>query len=372
MRSGLTILVAIVMVSELVAPHMMMVSGARHCILPLGDSLTQGVGDYGAYRYVLKKKFTEDSKQDVGFIGSQLHTCTPKFPGKPFAKGKFGPLAHEGHCGFSSARLLKELPTSFASQEFRDSLDAADGCTAISVLLLIGHNDAFQVAKLCKILEGAKKGGESCAQNHLRELKANLRSIVELVTTNLQKPSVGSASKLPPLHFYLGENPSTGFPVIQSEIVTILKSTVESLTEAWVGHGAPSIQLVRFPGWTIGKDTFDTTHPNQHGCELMANSWYAAMKAQVEAATTALREMGPDDLIPSNAPSVEAQPSLEAGPQRTSSLASGAGKGGSRTAVYFPQHLPEVGVGVNWMPFLVMTVVVGLVMLLNRRRRVVA
>lgn len=263
---GLLVFISFLMTSARAEPHV----SRRFCVLALGDSLTQGVGSHGSYVDVLFPLVTArlGPHVDLIFDGSHSGPCIPKKPNEHYITSNTpNKKRHEGHCGWSSHALASKY----------NQLSEMHKCKRFDVvLLLLGHNDAFQVAKLCKLVEGKKWATaveETCAKRHLAiSLFPNLRMLLRMVRR-------GPATKL-----FVGINPPTGFPVVDR----LLRINLESIAnESTVTNSSQTIAtvpndnavfLVPFLGWTVGKHTFDSTHPNTEGCRLMAESWMAAME----------------------------------------------------------------------------------------------
>ncbi|CUG69418.1 membrane-associated protein, putative [Bodo saltans] len=313
------------------------------CILPLGDSLTQGVGAHGSYRSHLfdllqsrhanlnshhhrnsiignNNNRIERSKLGVTFIGSSNRTCTPKKPLERFPHDTFD-QPHEGHCSWNS-RQLSEYVLSFIEHQSKGralvdgdvsaetpapppsvfgvgGADEAErlflargkqhaaatyakkcrfGAVDVS-LLLIGHNDAFQAARKCKIKEAIPISGASDKKNAalanaaaLKDTKAAacVSQFLADFETNVVNLVDGLFEAYPLMRLVVGLNPTTNFPVVDVVLHHILLSVVGE-------HGRGRSNVATFDDWER-RHTFDSTHPNEMGSKYMALRWYEAMR----------------------------------------------------------------------------------------------
>lgn len=92
-------------------------------VLPLGDSLTWGIGYDGGYRVALFERARADSKR-ITFTGSQQN-------GPLLAQGQAFPRNHEGRSGWTIAQIASTIP--------RPALDPLPNI----VLLHAGTNDVY-------------------------------------------------------------------------------------------------------------------------------------------------------------------------------------------------------------------------------------
>ena len=79
--------------------------GEQLCVLPIGDSITQGVGDHDSWRPELWQLLLDArTDTDVQFTGSQLDSRNHlEHAGHRF------PQHHEGHSGWTSTQILDGL-----------------------------------------------------------------------------------------------------------------------------------------------------------------------------------------------------------------------------------------------------------------------
>ena len=248
------------------------------CVLPLGDSLTQGVGSHGSYRQPLHDMMTEylsnftdghGRRYFFSYTGSNERTCTPKKPNEQFPDDVFTEK-HEGHCGFNARSLNIALRSAISEYP----------CLPHVTTLMVGHNDAFQTARTCKLKEldaSPSSRDVNCAANMMREvLREEITSMVDLLL-RLRRTS----------HVLIGINPTTRFPVLDTIIRKALEHVVAVFRPKSDGSKpgpTPSLRvhLVNFTGWSSA-DTFDSTHPNKAGSHRLAAAWFEAIKKIVSA-----------------------------------------------------------------------------------------
>ena len=222
------------------------------CIAPVGDSLTQGVDPYGSYRPVLLALLKKELP-DFAFasVGTRKGVCKMGAPGVIVGEhGITSDVRHQAYCGANSAILLRSVQSSGFVWPL--------SCDVRVALLLVGHNDAFQVAKLCKAREWSSDAGVSrCAKPHLlADFADNLRRLLQhLVALRTSRILVGL-------------NPPTGFPAIDVVLHSVIQATVAE--EAFQGI----VSTVSFDNFVPRKHTFDTTHPNAAGVRLLASAWF--------------------------------------------------------------------------------------------------
>lgn len=274
------------------------------CLLPLGDSLTQGVGKHGSYRPVLETLIHQRAPHvSVLYGGTSNRTCTPKKPNVIF-QGDSYDLPHEGHCSWNSRQLYELLKQKLIDnkqgmleyarscrgtrevgeptlEELRVDSGGGNGAersfTIDVVLLLIGHNDAFQAARHCRAIEAppldpkqhhASDGSEHmllysstarCVTTFLQEYETNLQNILSLLI-----------SAFPLVKIIVGLNPTTRFPVVDAVLHQVILSVVGEYGQGQTG-------TVAFDGWNRDS-TFDSTHPNAAGNLIMAEAWWRGMR----------------------------------------------------------------------------------------------
>jgi hypothetical protein len=192
-------------------------------ILPLGDSITYGVGSEGGYRVELFRKALAAGRS-ITFLGSQRNG--------PEAVGDVSfPQQHEGHGGLRIDQLMSFIP----KPALRESPHI--------VLLMIGANDIVQDHDVAN------------APQRLGELVDRL--------TDAEPAALIVVAKLTP--FRTGD----------SQVATY-NEALDPVIEARAAEGK-HVQLVDmftgFPDSELGDDV----HPNASGYERIAETWYTAI-----------------------------------------------------------------------------------------------
>jgi lysophospholipase L1-like esterase len=254
------------------------------------------------------------------FVGSMNRTCTPKKPREQFAQDPFD-QPHEGHCSWNARQLSEHVLALIEHQSKGRALvegDPAAGtptprravflggdaagdadrlfesrtkqaaaahyakqCRGAAVdvaLLLIGHNDAFQAARKCKIKESA--AGSAVAATNVRDTSpgalkdtrgaACVSQFLVDFETNVVNLVDGLFEAYPGMRLVVGLNPTTNFPIVDVILHQILLSVVGE-------HGRGRSGVATFGDWSR-RHTFDSTHPNEFGARYMASRWYEAMR----------------------------------------------------------------------------------------------
>jgi lysophospholipase L1-like esterase len=199
-------------------------------ILPLGDSITAGLGapGGGGYRVPLFQRALA-ANQSITFVGSQSG-------GPAMVDGAAFPDSHEGHSGRTISFIAGRIP--------EPALD--DG--AHVVLLMIGTNDMYMQP--------------TGAPDRLADL---LDEILELAPDAL-----------------LVVAQLTPFPAQDGQVQTY-NAAIPALVEQRADAGEHIVLVDMysdFPESLIG----DGVHPNAEGYALMADRWYAAIDEHLRAA----------------------------------------------------------------------------------------
>jgi len=215
-------------------------------IVPLGDSITQGVFSLQTYRCRLWQKLV-DAGAPVTFVGSR----TDNFEGSasyPNYRGLAFPRNHEGHAGWRAQDLL-------------DGCTAADPCTTKNqgtliqwlygyrpdvVLIFAGTNDILQNNNL---LYPALSAWFTI--DILRTFNPDVKVLLGQIT-----PLPGGDSKVRTVNTYYA-------------IVAAIKSTPRS----------PVVLVDHYTGFNLATDTVDGIHPNPAGEEKIASRWLAALSS---------------------------------------------------------------------------------------------
>jgi lysophospholipase L1-like esterase len=192
-------------------------------VLPLGDSITVGLGDPagGGYRAALFR-MAREAGQSITFVGSQSGGPS-MVGGAPF------PRAHEGHSGRTISFIAGRVP----DPAFEDGVHI--------ILLMIGTNDMYMQP------QGAPE---------------RLADLLDEIQT-LQPEALLVVAQLTP------------FPGSANQVQTY-NAAIPPLIEARAARGDHIVLVdmhTDFPASSIG----DGVHPNVAGYELMAERWYAAI-----------------------------------------------------------------------------------------------
>lgn len=195
-------------------------------ILPLGDSITLGVGFNGGYRVELFRKALA-AKQKISFTGSMAN-------GPATVDGVAFPKNHEGRPAWKINQLLPIIPSPALQQKPH------------IVLLMIGTNDV------------ARPTGAG----DLADMPKRLGTLIDKLITNLPDALIVVSSITP---MTLGG----------SNVQTFNKS-IPAVVEARAAAG----KHVKFVDQYTGFNTAwlgDGVHPNQRGYAQMATVWYDAI-----------------------------------------------------------------------------------------------
>ena len=210
-------------------------------ILPLGDSITEGVGweDGGGYRAVLREKLL-NAGYDVKFVGNNT-----TYPG-----GVEGFL-HEGHGGWYLYTIREALPGWMSTME-----------DPHVILLMIGTNDFgghFDYKNILYRLGGL-----------LDELSEKQPSAKIIVSTLTPRTEDWDENYLKPYY-------NNGLPALVAEHQA--KGQHVSMIDLYsaLNRGTPA----------VGGDFPDELHPNEGGYRKMAQAWFDGIQAVLPVAATA-------------------------------------------------------------------------------------
>jgi lysophospholipase L1-like esterase len=190
-------------------------------ILPLGDSITDGLGFSGGYRVELFRLALEND-QEITFVGGSMN-------GPTMVEGQTFPRAHEGHSGWTISQIDGITP------------DPALNVAPHIVLLHIGTNDMYQTPS------GAPDRLGTLIDQILMDLPDAL-----LVVSNI-------------IPFPQGSGPTTTYNMAVPGVVDARKNAGK--------HILFVDQFTGFPTSELG----DGIHPNEAGYNRMAAKWYAAI-----------------------------------------------------------------------------------------------
>ena len=198
------------------------VSGACK-ILPLGDSITYGIGYSGGYRVELFRRARADGKT-ITFTGSVMN-------GPMMVDGVAFPRNNEGHSGWKIAQLSPLIP-----------MPALTDPPHI-VLLMIGTNDIAQ-------------------NDDLGAAPMRLGALIDKLVMNAPDALIVVAQVTP-----LGRSSNT---------VQTYNAAIPALVQERSAAGKHVILVDQFTGFPTA-ELGDGVHPNQQGYERMAGVWYDAI-----------------------------------------------------------------------------------------------
>jgi lysophospholipase L1-like esterase len=192
-------------------------------ILPLGDSITDGIGFSGGYRVELFHLALEDDK-DITFVGGSMN-------GPTMVDGQMFPRAHEGHSGWTISQIDGIVP------------DPALNVTPHIILLHIGTND------MNSMTNGAPD---------------RLGTLIDQIVMDLPDALLVVSNIIP-------------FPARSSQTSTY-NTAVPGVVKTRTDAGKHVIFVDQFTGFPTN-ELGDGVHPNQAGYERMASKWYPAIQA---------------------------------------------------------------------------------------------
>lgn len=191
-------------------------------ILPLGDSITYGIGYDGGYRVELFRKAHADGKQ-ITFTGS-LSNGPDRVDGVAFPKN------NEGHSGWKIDQLLPLIPN-----------PALESPPHI-VLLMIGTNDIAQ-------------------NDDLAGAPERLGGLIDKLVMSAPDALVFVA-KITPFG--------------RSAAVETYNEAMSAVVQERADGGKHVVLVDQFTGFPTS-ELGDGVHPNQQGYERMADVWYEAV-----------------------------------------------------------------------------------------------
>ncbi|WP_437874836.1 SGNH/GDSL hydrolase family protein [Sorangium sp. So ce513] len=191
-------------------------------ILPLGDSITFGLGFDGGYRVELFRLAVKDG-HEITFTGTQQMNGPAMVEGVPF------PRNHEGISGETIQQIANRVPTP-ALREMPHI-----------VLLHAGTNDMYR----------DPNGADSRLGALLDELITEAPDALIVVSSIIPFPGGANA-------------------------VNTYNATIPGLVEARAKAGAHIVYVDQFAGFPTS-ELGDGVHPNQAGYARMARVWYEAI-----------------------------------------------------------------------------------------------
>jgi hypothetical protein len=197
-------------------------------ILPLGDSITEGVGFSGGYRVELFRLALEHG-QDITFVGSSMN-------GPTTVEGQTFPRTHEGHGSWTISQIDGITP------------DPALNVAPHIVLLHNGTNDMYQTPN------GAPD---------------RLGALVDQILMDLPDALLVVSNIIP-------------FPILPGPTNTY-NTAVPSLVAARQDAGKHIVFVDQFTGFPTTELGDDRVHPNEAGYNRIAAKWYAAISPYLKS-----------------------------------------------------------------------------------------
>ncbi|HSS95664.1 MAG TPA: GDSL-type esterase/lipase family protein [Terriglobales bacterium] len=223
-------------------------------ILPLGDSITDGLGGTGGGYRARLFLLLNNAGDLFRLVGSSTTNSTATLSAN-------GQNHHEGHSGYRIDQIEGNLTGFVSSAPEADSsngghwLDGGNGLGRTPIfpdliLLHIGTNDASQ--------------GRTAAQ-----MQTSLDSLLTKIKTNRPNAQVIVTSLIP-------RTDDSGLEAIQM--------AYNSAIPQIVGAKGPNFHFLDMHSVITAADLIDGQHPNQGGYDKMANAWSSALHtiAQVE------------------------------------------------------------------------------------------
>ncbi|KAH9584117.1 GDSL lipase/esterase [Trypanosoma melophagium] len=299
------------------------------CILPVGDSITQGIQKLGSFRSHLNDLLVTHANKTYALIAGHEfmgfesgHCWASKRTARTINKYRANErdsetlnrvssftMPHQGHCGWTSTQVLQGLENIFNGtaatpqdrawqKHYRDTFQSCQEKAAeagkrrgvkLSVLvvatLFVGHNDVFYSASRCTTTQYKKKGNgenQECIERVMELYRKNIHRILEVLNAEY----VGR-QKLPLLVLFGLNTPTNYLPYDE-----LLHSHIQAEVKAWQRHPSDGkcvphqtrsvVRPVSFDGFG-NEMTVDTTHPDIRGSSLLGNSWMTSLLACLRA-----------------------------------------------------------------------------------------
>jgi lysophospholipase L1-like esterase len=219
-------------------------------ILILGDSITQAEINRASFRYPLWKKLI-DTELQFDFVGS-MQTHRDKYskgtPPQPDYKGHAFDKDHEGHFAWTANDISigRNPNNGTGSGNLSQWVQKYDFDI---VLVHLGTNDVFQ-----------KQGNAYIAG----ALKAVIRTL---------------RSDNPDAIILLAQ----AIPATPGDAIASMNEMIPRLVEEMNSNESPVILVDQYTGFDSSKDSYDGVHPNALGEEKMAQRWFEAIQAAIQA-----------------------------------------------------------------------------------------
>jgi lysophospholipase L1-like esterase len=192
-------------------------------VMPLGDSITDGLQVPGGYRIGLWQQFL-DNQFRVDFVGTQFNGPT-----------NLGDHDHEGHSGWRIDQIDADI------------VNWAATTNPHSVLLHIGTNDVLQNFNL----PGAP---------------GRLSTLIDRVTATVPSAEVFVATIIPLAN------------ANQENAVRTFNATIPGIVQSKINAGR-HVHLVDMHAALTAADLSDGIHPTAAGYAKMANTWFTALRS---------------------------------------------------------------------------------------------
>lgn len=199
-------------------------------ILPLGDSITDGVGGSGgAYRVELFRQATLNNK-NITFVGTKAN-------GPTSVDGKSFPRNHEGNSGWSINQIANIVPSPALNSDPH------------IILLMIGTNDSW--------VEENNNGPQVMAQR----LGALMDKII-----NAKPNALLAVAVITPRNDYARQ--------WADSYVAVIPGVVQQR----INQGFNVILVDQYKGFPSNGLGSDNLHPNDTGYRFIGQTWYNAIK----------------------------------------------------------------------------------------------
>ena len=210
-------------------------------IMPLGDSITQGIPGSNSYRRNLYHKLVQ-AGYNVDFVGSMM---TKVYGGQP--PNPDYDLSHEGHWGWRTSDILEYSGFTGNLSQWLESY------TPDIALIHIGTNDMY----------------------YKREIKSTILDIKNIITT-IRRDNPNVVIFLAKLIHWDNE-------IINSRIIA-LNENMDGIAEEISIAQSPVIIVDQYSGFDAVSDTSnDGGHPNNQGEEKMADIWFKALNSYLSS-----------------------------------------------------------------------------------------
>lgn len=220
-------------------------SGEKICVMPLGDSITDGYSTVGGYRQPLCNKLEEN-----GYSGSF------DFVGPNWGGNCYDPQ-HAGYSGYSIENIDQADSISGARTGLSSFIDwLMEAYPADVVMLQIGTNDILSYYDLDNI-------------------GTRLEKFVDTVLTYIPEDGMLFLATIPCMDanntLYINEYYFT--PESMDECVDAYNSEIKRIAAQKQAEGK-NIRLADINSVLTKADLYDGVHPTEAGYKLMADYWY--------------------------------------------------------------------------------------------------